>query len=165
MTVISTDKDEKNLVFTIVAEFDAQVERVWQIWADPRMLELWWATNTSPTTFETHEFEPGGVAHYYMLGSHGQKVRGRWSITAIDAPRTLSFDDGFADDNWEPIEDMGTAHAFVVLMDIDGRTRMTTTMTFDTAEQMQPMAEMKMDEDLVRAMCQIDGILVGPAAS
>ncbi len=165
MTVISTDRDETNLVFTIVAEFDAKIERVWQIWADPRMLELWWSPTTSPATFETHEFEPGGVAHYYMLGSHGQKVRGRWSITAIDAPRTLSFDDGFADANWDSIEDMGTAHAVVDLMDLGGRTRMTTTMTFDTADQMQPMAEMKMDEGLRAAMCQIDGILVGPALS
>ncbi|WP_186629337.1 SRPBCC domain-containing protein [Rhodococcus sp. BP22] len=165
MTVISTDRDETNLVFTIVAEFDAKIERVWQIWADPRMLELWWSPTTSPATFETHEFEPGGVAHYYTLGSHGQKVRGRWSITAIDAPRTLSFDDGFADANWDSIEDMGTAHAVVGLTDIGGRTRMTTTMTFDTADQMQPMAEMKMDEGLRAAMCQIDEILVGPALS
>ncbi|ORI21211.1 SRPBCC domain-containing protein [Rhodococcus sp. 1168] len=165
MTVISTDKDEKHLAFTIVAEFDATLERVWQIWADPRKLELWWASSTSPATFETHEFEPGGVAHYYVLGSLGQKVRGRWSITAIAAPRTLHFDDGFADSNWEPIEDMGTAHALVDLVDLGGRTRMTTTMTFDNADQMQPMAEMKMDEDLVTAMCQIDGILAEPLIS
>jgi len=39
--VISTEKDTAALSFGLVVEFDAGVERVWQIWADPKQLERW----------------------------------------------------------------------------------------------------------------------------
>jgi hypothetical protein len=31
----------------LVAEFDAPIERVWQLWADPRQLERWWGPPTT----------------------------------------------------------------------------------------------------------------------
>ena len=57
MTVIDVQKDTTALTLTFVAEFDAPVDRVWQLWADPRKLERWWgppewppSTTVSPTT-------------------------------------------------------------------------------------------------------------------
>ena len=38
MTIISSHKDPEALTLTFVAEFDASVDRVWQIWKDPRQL-------------------------------------------------------------------------------------------------------------------------------
>ena len=68
MTVISSTKNLEALSLTLVAEFDAGVERVWQIWEDPRQLERWWGPPTWPATFEKHDFVPGGEASYYMTG-------------------------------------------------------------------------------------------------
>lgn len=159
MTVISTKQNAKELSFTIVAEFDANVERVWQIWEDPRQLERWWGPPTWPATFELLEFTPGGIANYYMTGPDGEKARGWWRLTSIDAPRTLAFDDGFADDNWEPVESLGITHAVVTLDDVDGRTRMTITSKFENTDQMQKMIELGMEEGMGQAMGQIDDIL------
>ena len=36
MTVIHLDQDLDAKVLTLVAEFDAPIERVWELWADPR---------------------------------------------------------------------------------------------------------------------------------
>jgi anti-sigma-K factor RskA len=36
MTVTSVDKDLDRLTLTLVADFDAPTERVWQLWANPR---------------------------------------------------------------------------------------------------------------------------------
>jgi uncharacterized protein YndB with AHSA1/START domain len=44
MTVLAVERDPVALTFTIVSEFDAPAERVWQVWADPRQLERWWGT-------------------------------------------------------------------------------------------------------------------------
>ncbi|MBY6414095.1 SRPBCC domain-containing protein [Rhodococcus sp. BP-252] len=159
MTVISTDKSVQDLNFTIVAEFDATVERVWRIWEDPRKLERWWGPPTWPATFEQLDFVEGGKAHYYMTGPDGDKARGWWRITSIDAPRRLAFDDGFADDNWDPIENLGVTKMTVALEERDGRTRMTTVSTFENADQMQKLIEMGMDEGMGLAMGQIDAIL------
>ena len=48
MTVTSLDKDLDNLSLTLVADFDAPIERVWQLWADPRLLERWGAFDVYP---------------------------------------------------------------------------------------------------------------------
>ena len=40
MTVTAVRKDPERLTMTLDAEFDATPERVWQLWADPRQLEL-----------------------------------------------------------------------------------------------------------------------------
>ena len=159
MTVMSTQQNAEELSFTIVAEFDAKIERVWQIWADPRQLERWWGPPTWPATFESFDFTPGGKASYYMVGPDGEKARGWWLLTSIDAPTTLSFDDGFADDNGEPVASMGITRAVVTIEDIGGRTRMTTTSKFESAEQMQKMIDMGMEEGMTEAMSQIDGLL------
>jgi len=159
MTVMSTQQNAEELSFTIVAEFDAKVERVWQIWADPRQLERWWGPPTWPATFESFDFTPGGKASYYMVGPDGEKARGWWLLTSIDAPTTLSFDDGFADDNGEPVASMGITRAVVTIEDVGGRTRMTTTSKFESAEQMQKMIDMGMKEGMTEAMSQIDDLL------
>ncbi|MGB2948584.1 MAG: SRPBCC domain-containing protein [Rhodococcus sp. (in: high G+C Gram-positive bacteria)] len=156
---MSTQQNAEELSFTIVAEFDAKVERVWQIWADPRQLERWWGPPTWPATFESFDFTPGGKASYYMVGPDGEKARGWWLLTSIDAPTTLSFDDGFADDNGEPVASMGITRAVVTIEDIGGRTRMTTTSKFESAEQMQKMIDMGMEEGMTEAMSQIDDLL------
>ncbi|MCQ4121496.1 SRPBCC family protein [Rhodococcus tibetensis] len=163
MAVISTHKNAEALSLTIVAEFDATVERVWRIWEDPRQLERWWGPPTRPATFEIHEFVPGGKATYYMTGPEGEKSRGWWVFTAIEAPHRLAFDDGFADDNGDPVADMGTSHAVVTLETVDGRTRMTTVSTFDSAEQLEQVLEMGMEEGIKQAMGQIDALLAESA--
>ena len=161
MTVISSTKNLEALSFTLVAEFDADVKRVWQIWEDPRQLERWWGPPTWPATFEQLDFQPGGEAAYYMTGPDGTKARGWWRITSIQAPNQLEFDDGFADENGDRVEAMGTTHATVTLEEIGDRTRMTVLSTFESEEQMNEMVEMGMEEGMKEAAGQIDALLAG----
>ena len=41
MTLTNLVKDPERLTMTVTAEFDAPVERTWQLWGDPRQLERW----------------------------------------------------------------------------------------------------------------------------
>ncbi|MFQ4147412.1 SRPBCC domain-containing protein [Arthrobacter sp. LAPM80] len=159
MTVISSTKTPEALTLTIAAEFAADVERVWQIWEDPRQLERWWGPPTWPATFERYEFQPGGKADYFMTGPDGSKARGWWKFTAVAAPSSLELDDGFADANGAPVTDMGSAHMAVAIENAGGSTRMSVTTTFESAEQMDKMLAMGMEEGMGLAMGQIDAIL------
>ncbi len=159
MSVISSTKNLEALSFTLVAEFDAGVQRVWQLWEDPRQLERWWGPPTWPATFEQFEFQSGGKAGYYMTGPEGEKAGGWWRFTAIQAPNKLEFDDGFADENGAPVEDLGITHATVSLEEAGGRIRMTIVSTFESEEQMEQMVQMGMEEGMKEAVGQIDGIL------
>jgi uncharacterized protein YndB with AHSA1/START domain len=164
MTVLSSDKDVEALTLTIVSEFDASAERVWQLWEDPRQLERWWGPPTWPATFDQHDFEVGGKSAYYMTGPEGDKARGWWEITGIDAPHRFEFDDGFADDDGKPVDDLGITHAVVTIESAGEKTRMTVRSTFDTTEQLEKMIQMGMEEGMREALGQIDAILSGVPA-
>ena len=159
MTVISSHQDTENLSLTFVAEFAADIERVWQVWEDPRQLERWWGPPTWPATFVRHELVAGGESRYYMTGPEGEKSRGWWKTTAVQAPSSLEFDDGFAGDDGEPSGFLGTTHCTVTLEGDGATTRMTTRSTFESLEQLEEMLKMGMEEGMREAMGQIDGLL------
>lgn len=163
MAVIGTDKNPEALSLTLVAEFDAGVERVWQLFEDPRQLERWWGPPAYPATFYKHDFTPGGKASYYMTSPEGEKSHGWWEFTSIDAPRRLEFNDGFADSDGNPTGELGMSHATVTLEPRGERTRMTMLSTFESEEQLEEIMAMGMEEGLKQAVGQMDGILDGHA--
>ncbi len=159
MTVVNVEKDLENLTLTFVAEFNAPVERVWQVWEDPRQLERWWGPPTWPATFVKHEFVVGGQSRYYMTGPAGEKAPGWWSITAIDEPNRIEFIDGFAGDDGEPLDPNDVTSSVITFEATEAGTRMTLVGTFKDADQMKKMSEMGMVEGLTAAMGQIDALL------
>ena len=106
MTVTSVDKDTENLTMTVTTDLAASVDRVWQMWEDPRRLEKWWGPPTYPATFERHEFTEGGVVTYHMTGPEGEKYPGRWNVRNVGKPTLLEFEDAFADDDGNVNPDM-----------------------------------------------------------
>ena len=161
MTVVRVDKDVDNLTLTVVAEFDAPVDRVWQLWADPRQLERWWGPPTWPATVERHELTPGGDVRYFMTGPDGARSRGWWRITSVDAPGSLEFVDGFADQDGAPRDDLPTTTVRVRLTGHEGGTRMEMRSTFASLEHMEQVVEIGAVEAFQQAVGQADALLAG----
>ena len=159
MTVISTNKDPATLTLTLVAQFDASPDRVWEVWEDPRKLERWWGPPTFPATFTRHEFIVGGQSRYFMTGPAGETPRGWWRIDAIDKPRRLQFANGLAGPDGEPMTGIEPMTGHVTFDATDGGTRMTTVTRFTDVEQMQTMLGMGMEEGMTQAIAQIDTVL------
>jgi uncharacterized protein YndB with AHSA1/START domain len=159
MTVKDVKKDPATLTMVITAEFDAPVERVWQLWADPRQLERWWGPPTYPATVVDHDLVPGGTVTYFMTGPEGDKHGGWWRILAVDPPRSLELQDGFADDTGAPNSEMPVTTLRVTLSEEAGVTHMMMTSTFPSLEAMEQLAEMGVEEGIRAALSQIDGIL------
>ncbi len=160
MSVTSVTKNPEALTMTISATFDAPVEEVWQVWADPRKLERWWGPPTYPATVLEHELTPGGRVSYFMTGPQGDQHRGWWLVLTVDAPHRLEFEDGFADDAGAPIPNMPTTTTRVSLIELeDGRTTMAVEATFPTLEAMEKLVAMGMEEGITLAIGQIDELL------
>jgi len=159
MTVISTDKDVDNLSLTLVADFDADQDRVWEVWEDARKLERWWGPPTFPATFTRHDFFVGGESRYFMTGPAGETPRGWWRIDAIDKPRRLEFANGLAGEDGEPMAGVEPMSGYVTFEAIHGGTRMTAVTQFVDAAQMEAMLGMGMAEGMTQAVAQIDGLL------
>jgi uncharacterized protein YndB with AHSA1/START domain len=159
MSVTSVDKDFDTLTFTVVAEFDAPVERVWQLWSDPRQLERWWGPPSHPATVQEHDLTPGGEVSYFMTGPDGEKSRGWWRVTSVDPPTSLEFIDGFADQNGTPIAGTPTTTVQVQLTEHGGGARMVVRSVFDSLEQMEQLVRMGATDVFVQTVGQMDALL------
>ena len=160
MTVTAVRKDPQALTIAFDAEFEATPERVWQLWADPRKLERWWGPPTYPATFTCHSLAPGSRVEYHMTGPEGDQPRGYWEIVEVDPPRSLVFRDGFANDDGSPNPDLPVMTARVTIEEVSGgRTRMSIESHFPSAEALEQVLAMGMEEGMKLALGQIDAIL------
>ena len=161
MPVTDVQHDMDSLTLTITADFAAPVERVWQVYADPRQLERVWGPPTYPATVVDHDLRPGGRMTYYMTGPEGDKHAGYWDITAVDEPAGFTFDDGFADLDFTPNPDMPVSRNEFRFAARDGGTRATYVSTYASAEALQQVLDMGVVEGASSAINQIDGLLAG----
>jgi len=159
MSVTSVDKDFDHLTLTLVADFGAPLERVWQLWADPRQLERWWGPPSHPATVEQHDLTPGGDVTYFMTDPQGEQYRGWWRVTSVNPPRSLEFTDGFTDQDGAPLADMPITTTRMELTEHDGGTRMQLRSVFDSREQMDQLLSMGAAEGLQQAVGQMDALL------
>jgi uncharacterized protein YndB with AHSA1/START domain len=158
MTVITSSRNAEDLSMTIVAEFEAAPEHLWNLWADPRKLERWWGPSPYPATFTRYEFEPGGQCRYYMTRPEDFIHYGWWRIDALDAPRRIEFVNGLAGDDGEPVAGLEPIGGVVTFEPIGTGTRMTVLCQFADADQMEQLA-MGMQEGMSIAIDQIDALL------
>ena len=159
MTLRDVQKDLGKRTMVVTAEFDAPIDRVWELYANPRKLERWWGPPTYPATVVDHDLVPGGRVTYFMTGPEGDKHSGWWNVLAVDAPNSFEIDDGFADDSGQPNPDMPVTRMHVALSEDNGTTRVVITSTFPSVEAMEQLIEMGMEEGMSEAMGQMDAVL------
>ncbi|WP_347353508.1 SRPBCC domain-containing protein [Intrasporangium sp.] len=159
MPVIDVTKDLDHRRLTITARFAAPPQRVWALYADPRQLERVWGPPTYPATFVDHSLTVGARSTYYMTSPDGEKFAGWWLITAVDEPAGFAFDDGFADADFNPNPDLPVSHnVYTFTADGEG-TLATFVSSYDTAEGLQQVVEMGIEEGATLAINQIDDLL------
>ena len=159
MSTPSVDTDYDRLTVTVISDFDASVERVWELWADPRKLERWWGPPDHPATVDEHDLVPGGEVRYFMTGPEGDRWRGMWRVTAVDPPTSLEFTDVFADAAGAPITDLPVSRVTVRLTQRERGTRMEMRSKFDSREDMEKWLGTGTREGLQDAIAQMNPLL------
>lgn len=160
MPVIDVSHDLESLRLTIVAEFDAPVQRIWDLYADPRQLEKVWGPPSHPATFVDHELTVGARTTYFMTGPEGEKYAGYWIITLVEKPTRFCFDDGFADEDFNPNPELPISKNEFQFEEIDGGTRATYTSTYESREGLEQVLSMGVVEGASSAINQIDALLL-----
>ena len=139
VTDIITDLDNRTL--TILATFAAPVERVWGMYADPRQLQRFWGPPSWPA------------------GPDGERFAGWWRVTAVDEPLSFAFDDGFADADFNDVPDLPVSHN-VYSFERDGdQTKARFVATYDSADDLQKVLDMGVEEGTRLALGQVDAYL------
>ncbi len=165
MTVVSIDTDAAAKSMVITTEFAATVADVWQLWADPRLLESWWGPPELQTTFEQHDLTPGGTITYSIRDADGgEPFEGTWTVVEADAPSRLVVEDAVVDDDGTPSDGNAMTHMEVDIEPLGDGTRMVLTIHFATLEGMQAAMASGVGEGLKASMSQIDALLGDAAA-
>ena len=160
MPVTNVTHDLETRSLTMTAEFAAPIQRIWQIYADPRQLEQVFGPPSHPATFVDHDLTPGGRAHYFMTSPEGEKYYGWWKVTDVDEPNSFAFEDGFAaDDTFAPLVDMPVSKNVYRFEPAAGGTRATFASTYDSVEALQKVLEMGIVEGASSAIDQIDALV------
>src|SRR5918996_1576861 len=166
MAVIDVKKDFDALTLTITAEVDADIARVWELWADPRKLECWWGQPTYPVTFVDYHFVPGGTVSYYRTSPEGKRHHGWWRVLSLDAPSRLVFEDGFADENGHPNTELPVTRNVVTLTQLSTTgTRMVIVTTFASRDAMEEILETGFAEVISAGVGQMNELLKDEFAS
>ena len=105
---------------------DAACELAWHALTDPAQVIHWWGPDGFTTTVHEHDLRPGGVWHLTMHGPDGAAYPSTITLHEIVPPTSLVY--AHTNDGAEHIRD---AFSF---RDEDGRTRLTMSLRFATAE-------------------------------
>lgn len=159
MPITSVTRDPETLTMTVVADFAADLQRLWQVYVDPRQLELFWGPPEYPATFTRHDAAPGGRSTYRMTGPDGESHGGYWEWISVDPFKSFEVRDGFASSDGEPNAQMPSMRMHFVFEETGTGSRVTTTTYFSTLDELEQLVEMGMEEGLRAAMGQMDKVL------
>jgi uncharacterized protein YndB with AHSA1/START domain len=163
MPITTVTNDPENLTMTVVADFGVPLKRLWDAYVDPRQLEKFWGPPTFPATFTRHDAYPGGLSSYTMTGPEGDSHGGYWEWIDVKAPggdvAAFEVKDGFAHEDGSPNNDLPDMRMVFHFESTDTGSRVTTTTHFNSAEQLQELLAMGMEDGLKEAMSQMDDVL------
>lgn len=161
MPITSVTSDTETLSLTVIGDYPVPIERLWKAWADPRQLEKFWGPEAWPATFTRHDMKVGGRSEYYMTGPDGSTSRGWWRFVAVEPGRRIEVEDGFADENGRPNDQMPTMRMVFSFEPTSSGSRFTSVTTFPSLDAMEKLAEMGMVEGMRSALGQLDAVLAG----
>jgi uncharacterized protein YndB with AHSA1/START domain len=91
------DKDKQTV--SIIKQFDAPRDMVWDAYTKPELLDQWWAPKPMTSRTKVLEFREGGRRFYAMVSPDGQE---RWAVqqySSITPKTNFKFFNAFADEN------------------------------------------------------------------
>ena len=159
MPVTSVTRDTDALTMTVIADFPAGVQRLWEAYVDPRQLERFWGPPTWPATFTRHDAATGGRSTYTMKGPDGDTHGGYWEWLSVEPLKSFEVRDGFASPDGEPNTELPSMRMQFVFEETDDGSRLTTTTYFNTLADLEQLIEMGMEEGMQEAMGQMDAVL------
>jgi uncharacterized protein YndB with AHSA1/START domain len=164
MPITSVTKDAESLTMTVVAEFAATPRRLWDAYLDPRLLERFWGPPTYPAVFTRHDGCVGGRSEYAMTGPGGEVSRGYWEWVALDELKSFEVLDGFANPDGTANTQMPSMRMVFAFDPTPGGSRVTTTTYFNSADELQKLLEMGIEQGMAEAMGQMDAVLADLSA-
>ncbi len=158
MTHTKYTKDFQNHKLIIQRVFSAKLERVWQAWTEPAILEQWWAPKPWKAISHKMDFRGGGSWLYYMLGPDGTKSWCKADYKVIEPLKSYEGLDAFCDENGVINEEFPRMYWKVQFMGIVNGTQVDIEITFNSKEDLEKILELGFEEGFTAAHSNLDEI-------
>ncbi len=129
---------DREIVMTRV--FDAPRERVFKAMTDPALIPQWWGQHGSTILVDKMEVKAGGAWRYVERAANGEEYAFRGTFREVTPPERLVYTF-----EWEGMPGHVLVET-VTLEEIDGKTHVTDSSIFHTAEERDGMLQSGMEE-------------------
>lgn len=153
-------QSEDGKVLTVEREFDAPLNRVWDAHTQSELLEQWWAPLPWKAVTKKFDFREGGYWHYYMSGPDGERHDAGLDYHGIETGKSFYADDYFANEEGEKDTALPGTQWKVAFSDRDGKTKLVSTITFASAEDLEKLTAMGMKEGYAMGLDQLEQLVI-----
>jgi len=164
--------DRGAMSFTMLPEFDAPRERVFDAFASCEAISRWWGPTDWTLPHCEMDFRPGGTWLYAMrapaglIGPNGEDPWDAWGkiyYDEIERPTKLVYRDFFVDPNGIEIPGMPESNSTVSFVDLGGRTNLISTTRYASVEALEQVLAMGMAEGYAQTLERLDADLAASA--
>lgn len=151
----TVDKAAKTV--TIIREFDAELELVWDAFTTPELLDQWVAPKPWTAKTKHMNFEVGGRRFYAMVSPEGIE---RWAIqryTSITPKTNFKMFNTFADKDENP--ELPGSDWDYTFSEHDGITKVHITIFNESLARMEKMIEMGFKEGFTVSIKNLEALL------
>jgi uncharacterized protein YndB with AHSA1/START domain len=149
------DKATKTVV--INAEFDAELDLVWDAYTKPELLDQWYAPKPWTSRTKVMDFREGGRRFYAMVSPEGQE---RWAVqkyTSITPKTNFKFFNAFADKDENP--ELPGSDWDLNFSEQDGTTKVSISIYNESLERLEKMIEMGFQEGFTMTLNYLEDLL------
>jgi len=149
------DKEAKTV--SIVKEFAAGLDLVWDAYTRAELLDQWWAPKPWMSRTKVLDFRVGGRRFYAMVSPEGDE---RWAIqkyTSITPKTNFKFFNAFADEYENP--ELPGSEWDLNFSEQDGTTKVSVSIYNESLERLERMIEMGFKEGTMMQLKNLEELL------
>jgi len=149
------DKQAKTV--SIVKEFAAGLDLVWDAYTRAELLDQWWAPKPWMSRTKVLDFRVGGRRFYAMVSPEGDE---RWAIqkyTSITPKTNFKFFNTFADEYENP--ELPGSEWDLNFSEQDGTTKVSVSIYNESLERLERMIEMGFKEGTMMQLKNLEELL------
>lgn len=152
--------NKENNTLTIVREFAAGRQLVWDCHTKQEHLDQWFAPKPLTTKTKSMDFSNGGHWHYAMVTPDGEEYWGYSEYSDIRPIDSYRASDAFSDSTGKVNSDLPTAQWLVTFADKGENATVTTFVQYDSFDDLEKVLNMGMKEGMIATMEKLDEYLL-----
>lgn len=157
-----TGTDAADRTYIMERVFDAPRALVFEAYSSAEHLKNWWGPKGWTLPVCEVDFRPGGTWLYCMKGpaeANHMESWGKAIYREIVAPERLVYTDMFVDSEGNQLPNTPTLEITVHFEEIDGKTKLISQTLFDSAEALQAVLKMGMEQGFSETLDRLESYL------